>query len=102
MCLGKPKEEFSVAFWDVVVLTTADEDQKEAYELQITEKLNRKELPLGIPYHVYSDPPGPKAGKNLPSCLFNFNVCYLIILINIYLLSNFLHLLSVTYQIFRF
>ena len=59
---GKSKEDFCVPFWDIVVLTTADEDQKVAYELQIKEKLKRHELPAGIPYHVYADPPGPKAG----------------------------------------
>ncbi|ELT94528.1 hypothetical protein CAPTEDRAFT_177275 [Capitella teleta] len=60
---GKPKDEFEVAFWDAVVLTAADEDQRDAYDLQIKEKLNRKEIPLGIPYLVYADPPGPKAGS---------------------------------------
>ncbi|KAJ8277087.1 hypothetical protein GJAV_G00071340 [Gymnothorax javanicus] len=50
-------------FWDLVVLTAADEEQKDAYELQISEKLRRNELPLGIPYHVFADPPGPKVGN---------------------------------------
>ncbi|KAJ8418608.1 hypothetical protein AAFF_G00001070 [Aldrovandia affinis] len=50
-------------FWDLVVVTAADEDQKDAYEFQISEKLRRKELPLGIPYHVFADPPGPKIGN---------------------------------------
>jgi len=45
------------------VLTTADDDQKTAYELQIQQKLNQKEIPSGLPYHVYSDPPGAKAGN---------------------------------------
>ncbi|XP_073332420.1 fucose-1-phosphate guanylyltransferase [Pagrus major] len=50
-------------FWDVVVLTAADESQREAYELQISGKVDRKELPLGIQYKVFSDPPGSKIGN---------------------------------------
>lgn len=50
-------------FWDVVVVTAVDEIQKEAYELQISEKVDRKELPLGIQYKVFSDPPGSKIGN---------------------------------------
>ena len=53
-----------VPFWDVVVLTTADEDQKDAYLAQIQDKLKRKEIPSGVEYHVISDPPGVKVGKN--------------------------------------
>uniref|UniRef100_UPI0037E8D60B fucose-1-phosphate guanylyltransferase n=1 Tax=Semicossyphus pulcher TaxID=241346 RepID=UPI0037E8D60B len=50
-------------FWDVVVVTAVDEKQREAYELQISEKVDRKELPLGIHYKVFSDPPGSKIGN---------------------------------------
>ncbi|KAG7488378.1 hypothetical protein MATL_G00032030 [Megalops atlanticus] len=50
-------------FWDIVVVTAADEDQKDAYERQISEKLRKKELPLGTTYHVFADPPGPKIGN---------------------------------------
>ncbi len=49
-------------FWDVVVVTAVDESQKDAYELQISEKADRKELPVGIQYKVFSDPPGSKIG----------------------------------------
>lgn len=49
-------------FWDLVVLTAVDEDQRVSYELQIKDKLGRKELPLGVPYHVFADPPGCKIG----------------------------------------
>lgn len=42
-------------FWDVVVVTSIDENQRDAYELQIREKIERKELPLGIDYKVFSD-----------------------------------------------
>nr|XP_020462720.1 fucose-1-phosphate guanylyltransferase-like isoform X1 [Monopterus albus] len=50
-------------FWDVVVVTAADGNQREAYELQISEKVDRKELPRGIHYKVFSDPPGSKIGN---------------------------------------
>ncbi|XP_041647420.1 fucose-1-phosphate guanylyltransferase [Cheilinus undulatus] len=50
-------------FWDVVVMTAVDESQREVYELQISEKVQRKELPLGPHYKVFSDPPGAKIGN---------------------------------------
>ncbi|NWX45535.1 FPGT guanylyltransferase, partial [Steatornis caripensis] len=34
-----------------------------AYRQQLAEKLSRKELPLGVRYHVFADPPGPKIGN---------------------------------------
>lgn len=49
-------------FWDVVAITAADEKQGLAYEQQLSEKLKRKELPLGVRYHVFADPPGAKIG----------------------------------------
>lgn len=50
-------------FWDVVVVTAVDGSQREAYEMQIREKVDRKELPLGANYKVFSDPPGSKIGE---------------------------------------
>lgn len=50
-------------FWDVVAVTAVDQNQREAYALQIKEKVARKELPLGIQYKVFSDPPGSKIGE---------------------------------------
>ncbi|XP_066453884.1 fucose-1-phosphate guanylyltransferase isoform X1 [Eleutherodactylus coqui] len=50
-------------FWDVVVITAADRQQERAYQRQIADKVARKELPLGVRYHVFSDPPGPKIGN---------------------------------------
>ncbi|XP_067419487.1 fucose-1-phosphate guanylyltransferase isoform X1 [Emydura macquarii macquarii] len=50
-------------FWDVVVITAADKKQELAYQQQLSEKLKRKELPLGVNYHVFVDPPGPKIGN---------------------------------------
>lgn len=52
----------SEEFWDLVVITAVDEDQRSAYEIQITDKLERKELPLLSSYHVFADPPGCKIG----------------------------------------
>uniref|UniRef100_H3ANF5 TNNI3 interacting kinase n=2 Tax=Latimeria chalumnae TaxID=7897 RepID=H3ANF5_LATCH len=57
------KEVQSKEFWDIVVITAADKSQEFAYQLQIAEKLRRKELPLGVPYHVFADPPGVKIGN---------------------------------------
>ncbi|XP_062436924.1 fucose-1-phosphate guanylyltransferase [Rhea pennata] len=50
-------------FWDVVAITAADAAQELAYRQQLAEKLSRKELPLGVRYHVFADPPGPKIGN---------------------------------------
>ena len=60
---GKHKDEMDCAFWDVVAITAADSEQKEAFEMQIEDKLHRREIPSGVPYHVFSDPPGPKIGN---------------------------------------
>ncbi|XP_019383941.1 PREDICTED: fucose-1-phosphate guanylyltransferase isoform X1 [Gavialis gangeticus] len=50
-------------FWDVVVITAADKKQEFAYKKQLSEKLRRKELPLGVDYCVFVDPPGQKIGN---------------------------------------
>ncbi|XP_059678066.1 fucose-1-phosphate guanylyltransferase [Gavia stellata] len=50
-------------FWDVVALTAADAQQALAFRQQLAEKLSRRELPLGVRYHVFEDPPGPKIGN---------------------------------------
>lgn len=59
---GKSKAEIPFRFWDVVVLTASDEEQKFAFQCQLEGKLERKEIPSGLPYVVFSDPPGPKIG----------------------------------------
>lgn len=56
-------KEVDIAFWDIVVITALDESQKDAYEIQLQSKLARGELPLGVKYHVFYDPPGPKIGN---------------------------------------
>ncbi|KAM7097509.1 fucose-1-phosphate guanylyltransferase isoform 2-T2 [Molossus nigricans] len=50
-------------FWDIVVITAADEKQELAYKQQLSEKLKKKELPLGVQYHVFVDPAGAKIGN---------------------------------------
>ncbi|KAM4806546.1 fucose-1-phosphate guanylyltransferase [Urocitellus parryii] len=50
-------------FWDVVAITAADEKQELAYRQQLSKKLKRKELPLGVQYHVFVDPAGAKIGN---------------------------------------
>uniref|UniRef100_A0A8C3WBB6 Fucose-1-phosphate guanylyltransferase n=1 Tax=Catagonus wagneri TaxID=51154 RepID=A0A8C3WBB6_9CETA len=50
-------------FWDIVAITAADEKQELAYKQQLSEKLKKKELPLGVQYHVFVDPTGAKIGN---------------------------------------
>ncbi|XP_045403699.1 fucose-1-phosphate guanylyltransferase isoform X2 [Lemur catta] len=50
-------------FWDIVAITAADEKQELAYKQQLSVKLKRKELPLGVQYHVFVDPAGAKIGN---------------------------------------
>ncbi|XP_040326582.1 fucose-1-phosphate guanylyltransferase isoform X3 [Herpailurus yagouaroundi] len=57
---GKPVA--SGEFWDIVAITAADEKQEFAYKQQLSEKLKKKELPLGVQYHVFVDPAGAKIG----------------------------------------
>ena len=56
-------KECNIPFWDIVVITAIDAAQKQAYEQQIKEKTERKELPLGVKFHVFNDPVGAKIGN---------------------------------------
>jgi len=56
-------KKVDIPFWDVIVITALDESQKDAYDIQLQSKLARGELPLGVKYHVFYDPPGPKIGN---------------------------------------
>ncbi|XP_059150865.1 fucose-1-phosphate guanylyltransferase-like [Physella acuta] len=60
---GKKAYNCCRPFWDLVIITTIDEDQKSAFELQIVEKRSRQELPLDLVIHVVSDPPGIRIGN---------------------------------------
>lgn len=57
------KEVANTPFWDIIVITALDESQRDAYDIQLQSKLSRGELPLGVKYHVFYDPPGPKIGN---------------------------------------
>ena len=57
------KDVGDTPFWDAVVITALDENQRDAYEIQLQSKLKRGELPLGVKYHAFYDPPGPKIGN---------------------------------------
>ncbi|KAH7955106.1 hypothetical protein HPB49_024568 [Dermacentor silvarum] len=59
---GKVPSEVGITFWDAVVISAADEDQASAFHEQITQRKERNLIPL-VPYHVFSDPPGPKVGS---------------------------------------
>jgi len=61
---GKEIDLSTTQFWDVIVITASDEEQKKVYEIQIEDKLKRNELPKGIPIHISADPPGPKIGTS--------------------------------------
>ncbi|MCI4380442.1 hypothetical protein PGIGA_G00240150 [Pangasianodon gigas] len=52
----------SGGFWDLVVITAVDEDQRCWYEVQLQEKIRRSELPVSV-YRVFADPPGHKIGN---------------------------------------
>ncbi|GFS12121.1 fucose-1-phosphate guanylyltransferase [Elysia marginata] len=60
---GKSIKTCGRRFWDVVLITTADKPQQEAFGLQVEEKRNRNELPLDLPIHIVSDPPGIRIGN---------------------------------------
>ncbi|CAH1776591.1 unnamed protein product [Owenia fusiformis] len=60
---GKSVKEIDIPFWDVVVITASDDAQREAFQLQVFDKLQRKEIPSDVPYHVIADPEGPKIGS---------------------------------------
>ncbi|KAI9010240.1 L-fucokinase-domain-containing protein [Hyaloraphidium curvatum] len=57
---GRP----TLPFWDAVVLTAGDEQQKAVYEGILDRLTGDGLLPtLGTKYHVLMDPPGPKIGS---------------------------------------
>ncbi|XP_012935083.2 fucose-1-phosphate guanylyltransferase [Aplysia californica] len=60
---GRPKDSSGKPFWDILVITTSDASQKEAFQIQIDEKIKRQELPLDLPIHIISDPPGIRIGN---------------------------------------
>ena len=65
--IGKPVA--AGEFWDVVAITAADEKQELAYKQQLSEKLKKRELPLGVQYHVFPDPAGTRIGTHFMGVL---------------------------------
>ncbi|CAL1277663.1 unnamed protein product [Larinioides sclopetarius] len=59
---GKKIDLSQTPFWDAVIISASDSSQEKGYQLQIQEKQERREVPLSIPFHVFSDPPGYKIG----------------------------------------
>lgn len=55
--------EDKIPFWDVVVLSSGDEEQKTSYRQQITLKKSRNEIPGFVKYVVTCDPKGAKIGN---------------------------------------
>ncbi|XP_022084453.1 fucose-1-phosphate guanylyltransferase-like isoform X2 [Acanthaster planci] len=62
MSNSKVKKVGDFPFWDIVVISSMDTSQKLAYELQLQEKLDNEELPLGVDYYVIADPGTEKIG----------------------------------------
>ena len=60
--LPRPLYPPNFVFWDSIVLTTADQRQKRAFEAQIASKRRKKQLP-DVQVRVIADPPGNKIGN---------------------------------------
>ena len=56
------KKPAASSFWDLVVLSAGDDDQKGWYETQLDSKKARGELPMGVPFRVFPDPGGIRTG----------------------------------------
>ncbi|CAE1293979.1 FPGT [Acanthosepion pharaonis] len=69
---GNDKSSGFWPFWDAVVITTADEIQRDAYQSQIDAKKEKKELPINLEIYIVSDPPGPKLGNGGSTFTFFF------------------------------
>ncbi|KAG0219816.1 hypothetical protein BGX31_011156 [Mortierella sp. GBA43] len=50
-------------FWDVVVVTAGDTQQRLVYERRIDQELHTKRIPSRAKYHVIEDPPNSKIGS---------------------------------------
>ncbi|KAK3812272.1 MAG: L-fucokinase-domain-containing protein [Benniella sp.] len=50
-------------FWDVVVVTAGDAQQRLVYEQRINQELDGGRIPSQAKYHVVDDPPGSKIGS---------------------------------------
>ena len=52
-----------LGFWDVVVITAADEEQAQIYREQVRWRQELGQIPTRCAYHVIPDPPGCKIGN---------------------------------------
>ncbi|KAF9112999.1 hypothetical protein BGX27_002395 [Mortierella sp. AM989] len=56
-----PQEQ--CVFWDIVVVTAGDYQQRLVYERQIDRLIAQKRIPTRAKYHIIDDPPGSKIGS---------------------------------------
>ncbi|KAG0293100.1 hypothetical protein BGZ96_003323 [Linnemannia gamsii] len=56
-------------FWDIVVITAGDEQQKHCYQQRIDQKLAERSIPTRARYLVIEDPPYSKIGSGGSTCL---------------------------------
>merc|ERR1719232_55463 len=59
---GRDPRELGASFWDLVVISAGDEEQRAWYEAQLDLKREAGELPL-VTFLVIPDPPGPRIGS---------------------------------------
>ena len=59
---GRDPREVGASFWDLVVISAGDEEQRAWYEAQLDLKREAGELPL-VTFLVIPDPPGPRIGS---------------------------------------
>ncbi|PIK38511.1 putative fucose-1-phosphate guanylyltransferase-like [Apostichopus japonicus] len=59
---GKQADTFPFPFWDVVVISAADESQSVAFQQQINEKIQQGHLPLDVCFICFPDPGSDKIG----------------------------------------
>ena len=59
---GRYPQEVGASFWDVVVISAGDEEQRAWYEAQLSLKHEAGELPL-VTFLCIPDPPGPRQGE---------------------------------------
>ncbi|KAG0052867.1 hypothetical protein BGZ83_002014 [Gryganskiella cystojenkinii] len=63
------KEQFEDPFWDIIVVTAGDLQQRLFYQHQIDLKLERGQIPRRAKYHIVDDPPNSRIGSGGSTCL---------------------------------
>ncbi len=58
---GLDRIYISRSFWDIVVLTAGNEEQKKVFQEQIDVKIKRKEVPTSVRYAVHTSRPRSQA-----------------------------------------